>query len=307
MTRMPRVREEVKEFFGREPHTGVNPDEVVAMGAAIQAGVLQGDVKDVLLLDVTPLSLGIETLGGVFTRMIDRNTTIPTKKSQVFSTAEDNQNAVTIRVFQGEREMAADNKVLGQFDLVGIPPAPRGVPQIEVTFDIDANGIVNVVAKDKGTGKEQQIRIQASGGLADADIEKMVKEAEQFAEEDKKRRGAAEAKNNAESLIHSTEKQLAEHGDKVSAEVKTEIETALAEAKTAVESGDADEMTAEDQCADPGGDEARPGDVRAAAGRRRSSRRPRPAQARRSRPTSSRRRKKSSTRNSPKSTNENKG
>ena len=215
MTRMPRVRERVKEFFGKEPHTGVNPDEVVAMGAAIQAGVLQGDVKDVLLLDVTPLSLGIETLGGVFTRMIDRNTTIPTKKSQVFSTAEDNQNAVTIRVFQGEREMAADNKMLGQFDLVGIPPAPRGVPQIEVTFDIDANGIVNVSAKDKGTGKEQQIRIQASGGLSDSDIEKMVREAEQFAEEDKKRRGAAEAKNNAESLIHSTEKQLAEHGDKV--------------------------------------------------------------------------------------------
>jgi molecular chaperone DnaK len=242
MTRMPRVRERVKEFFGREPHTGVNPDEVVAMGAAIQAGVLQGDVKDVLLLDVTPLSLGIETLGGVFTRMIDRNTTIPTKKSQVFSTAEDNQNAVTIRVFQGEREMAADNKMLGQFDLVGIPPAPRGVPQIEVTFDIDANGIVNVSAKDKGTGKEQQIRIQASGGLADSDIEKMVKEAEQFAEEDKKRRAAAEAKNNAESLIHSTEKQLAEHGDKVSAEVKEEIEKALAEAKTAVESGDADDM-----------------------------------------------------------------
>jgi molecular chaperone DnaK len=242
MTRMPRVREKVKEFFGREPHTGVNPDEVVAMGAAIQAGVLQGDVKDVLLLDVTPLSLGIETLGGVFTRMIDRNTTIPTKKSQVFSTAEDNQNAVTIRVFQGEREMAADNKVLGQFDLVGIPPAPRGVPQIEVTFDIDANGIVNVSAKDKGTGKEQQIRIQASGGLADSDIEKMVREAEQFAEEDKKRRGAAEAKNNAESLIHSTEKQLAEHGDKVSADIKSEIEKALAEAKAAVESGDSDEM-----------------------------------------------------------------
>jgi len=214
----------------------------VAMGAAIQAGVLQGDVKDVLLLDVTPLSLGIETLGGVFTRMIDRNTTIPTKKSQVFSTAEDNQNAVTIRVFQGEREMAADNKVLGQFDLVGIPPAPRGVPQIEVTFDIDANGIVNVSAKDKGTGKEQQIRIQASGGLADSDIERMVKEAEQFAEDDKKRRSAAEAKNNAESLIHSTEKQLAEHGDKVSAEVKEEIEKALAEAKTAVESGDSDDM-----------------------------------------------------------------
>ncbi|MDQ3246689.1 MAG: molecular chaperone DnaK [Pseudomonadota bacterium] len=243
MTRMPRVREVVKEFFGKEPHTGVNPDEVVAMGAAIQAGVLQGDVKDVLLLDVTPLSLGIETLGGVFTRMIDRNTTIPTKKSQVFSTADDNQNAVTIRVFQGEREMAADNKVLGQFDLVGIPPAPRGVPQIEVTFDIDANGIVNVSAKDKGTGKEQQIRIQASGGLQDADIEKMVQEAEQFAEEDKKRRAAAEAKNQAESLIHSTESQLREHGDKVSADVKSEIETAVAEAKTAVEGGDPDTMT----------------------------------------------------------------
>src|SRR5690242_17457343 len=242
MTRMPKVQDVVKQLFGKEPHKGVNPDEVVAVGAAIQAGVLQGDVKDVLLLDVTPLSLGIETLGGVFTRIIDRNTTIPTKKSQVFSTAEDNQTAVTIRVFQGEREMASDNKLLGQFDLVGIPPAPRGVPQVEVTFDIDANGIVNVSAKDKGTGKEQQIRIQASGGLADSDIEKMVKEAEQFAEEDKKRRAAAEAKNNAESLIHSTEKQLAEHGDKVSADIKSEIEKALAEAKAAVEGGDPDDM-----------------------------------------------------------------
>ena len=272
MTRMPRVREVVKDFFGKEPHTGVNPDEVVAMGAAIQAGVLQGDVKDVLLLDVTPLSLGIETLGGVFTRMIDRNTTIPTKKSQVFSTADDNQNAVTIRVFQGEREMAADNKVLGQFDLVGIPPAPRGVPQIEVTFDIDANGIVNVSAKDKGTGKEQQIRIQASGGLKDEDIDKMVKEAEQFAEEDKKRRAEAEASNNADSLIHSTERQLAEHGDKVTAEVKTEIETAIAEAKTAVESGDPEAMTAKTNALTAGGDEAWPGDLRAAAGRCRSRR-----------------------------------
>ncbi len=242
MTRMPRVREVVKEFFGKEPHTGVNPDEVVAMGAAIQAGVLQGDVKDVLLLDVTPLSLGIETLGGVFTRMIDRNTTIPTKKSQTYSTADDNQQAVTIRVFQGEREMAADNKLLGQFDLVGIPAAPRGVPQIEVTFDIDANGIVNVSAKDKGTGKEQVIRIQASGGLSDADIDQMVKDAERFAEEDKKRREAAEAKNNAESLLHSTEKQLEEHGDKVDATVKGEIETAIAELKTAIEGNEPDAM-----------------------------------------------------------------
>ncbi len=243
MTRMPRVREVVKSFFGKEPHTGVNPDEVVAMGAAIQAGVLQGDVKDVLLLDVTPLSLGIETLGGVFTRMIDRNTTIPSKKSQTYSTADDNQNAVTIRVFQGEREMAADNKLLGQFDLIGIPPAPRGVPQIEVTFDIDANGIVNVHAKDKGTGKEQQIKIQASGGLSEADIDQMVRDAEQFAEEDKKRRADAEAKNNAESLIHSTERQLQEHGDKVGADLKAEIEAAIAEAKSAVEGGDAAAMT----------------------------------------------------------------
>ncbi|QAY75488.1 molecular chaperone DnaK [Sphingosinicella sp. BN140058] len=247
MTRMPRVRDVVKEFFGKEPHTGVNPDEVVAMGAAIQAGVLQGDVKDVLLLDVTPLSLGIETLGGVFTRMIDRNTTIPTKKSQTYSTAEDNQNAVTIRVFQGEREMAADNKMLGQFDLVGIPPAPRGVPQIEVTFDIDANGIVNVSAKDRGTGKEQQIRIQASGGLNDSDIEKMVQEAERFAEEDKKRRAAAESRNKADSLVHSTEQQLREHGDKIDASLKSEIEAAVAETKTAIEGGDAEQMEQKSQ------------------------------------------------------------
>ncbi|MEY2942931.1 MAG: molecular chaperone DnaK [Pseudomonadota bacterium] len=247
MTRMPKVRDAVKEFFGKEPHTGVNPDEVVAMGAAIQAGVLQGDVKDVLLLDVTPLSLGIETLGGVFTRMIDRNTTIPTKKSQVFSTAEDNQQAVTIRVFQGEREMAADNKVLGQFDLIGLPPARRGVPQIEVTFDIDANGIVNVSAKDKGTGKEQQIRIQASGGLNDADIDQMVKDAEKFADEDKKRREAAEARNNADSLVHATERQLEENGDKVDAALKGEIEEAISEAKTAIESGDVEAMNAKTQ------------------------------------------------------------
>jgi molecular chaperone DnaK len=247
MTRMPRVREVVKDFFGREPNVGVNPDEVVAMGAAIQAGVLQGDVKDVLLLDVTPLSLGIETLGGVFTRMIDRNTTIPTKKSQVYSTADDNQNAVTIRVFQGEREMAADNKALGNFDLVGIPPAPRGVPQIEVTFDIDANGLVSVHAKDKGTGKEQQIKIQASGGLSDADIDQMVRDAEQFAEDDKKRREAAEAKNNAESLIHTTERQLVEHADKVDADLKSEIEAAIVEAKAAVESGEPEAMTEKTQ------------------------------------------------------------
>ena len=238
MTRMPKVQEVVKQFFGKEPHKGVNPDEVVAIGAAIQAGVLQGDVKDVLLLDVTPLSLGIETLGGVFTRLIDRNTTIPTKKGQVFSTAEDSQNAVTIRVFQGEREMAADNKILGQFDLVGIPPAPRGVPQIEVTFDIDANGIVNVSAKDKGTGKEQQIRIQASGGLSEADIEKMVKDAEAHASEDKERRALVEAKNQGEALVHSSEKSLKDYGDKVSAADKTAIETALAELKTAVEGAD---------------------------------------------------------------------
>ncbi|TIX50078.1 molecular chaperone DnaK [Alteraurantiacibacter aquimixticola] len=247
MTRMPKVREVVEKFFEAKPHTGVNPDEVVAMGAAIQAGVLQGDVKDVLLLDVTPLSLGIETLGGVFTRMIDRNTTIPTKKTQTYSTAEDNQNAVTIKVFQGEREMAADNKLLGNFDLVGIPPAPRGVPQIEVTFDIDANGIVSVAAKDKGTGKEQTIKIQASGGLSDSDIDQMVQDAEKFAEEDKKRRASAEARNQADSLVHTTEKQLEENGDKVDADTKAAVEAALAEAKTALEGDDVDAINAKAQ------------------------------------------------------------
>src|SRR3981189_240175 len=244
MTRMPKVQEIVKTYFGREPHQGVNPDEVVAVGAAHQAGVLQGDVKDVLLLDVTPLSLGIETLGGVFTRLIERNTTIPAKKSQVFSTAEDNQTAVTIRVFQGEREMAADNKLLGQFDLVGIPPAPRGVPQIEVTFDIDANGIVNVSAKDKGTGKEQQIRIQASGGLSDADIKRMIKEAETNAGEDKKRKAQVEAKNHAEALLHSTEKALGEHGSKIGEGDRRAIENAIADLKEALKGDDADAITA---------------------------------------------------------------
>jgi len=247
MTRMPKVIEEVKQFFGREPHRGVNPDEVVAIGAAIQGGVLKGDVKDVLLLDVTPLSLGIETLGGVFTRLIDRNTTIPTKKSQVFSTAEDGQTAVTIRVFQGEREMAADNKLLGQFDLVGLPAAPRGVPQVEVTFDIDANGIVNVSAKDKATGKEQQIRIQASGGLSDTDIQKMVKDAEANAETDKKRKAMVEARNHAEGLIHSTERSLSENEGKVPASDKQAAEQAIAALKTAMAGEDTADIESKTQ------------------------------------------------------------
>jgi molecular chaperone DnaK len=238
MTRMPKVQEVVQEIFGKEPHKGVNPDEVVAIGAAIQAGVLQGDVKEVLLLDVTPLSLGIETLGGVFTRLIDRNTTVPAKKSQVFSTAEDNQNAVTIRVFQGEREMAADNKALAQFDLVGIPPAPRGMPQIEVTFDIDANGIVNVSAKDKGTGKEQRIQIQASGGLSEADIDRMVKDAEAHAADDKKRKETIEAKNHGEAFLHTTEKTVAEHGSKVSDAIRRTIENAMADLREALKGND---------------------------------------------------------------------
>src|SRR3984957_12254542 len=247
MTRMPKVVDPVKEFFGREPHKGVNPDEVVALGAAIQGGVLQGDVKDVLLLDVTPLTLGIETLGGVFTPLIERNTTIPTKKSQVFSTAEDSQNAVTIRVFQGEREMAADNKMLGQFDLVGIPPAPRGVPQVEVTFDIDANGIVSVTAKDKATGKEQQIRIQAPGGLSDADVEKMVKDAEANAAADKAKRDLVEARNQADALIYQTEKTLTELGDKAAASDKEAIEHAVAELKSALASENAEEIKTKSQ------------------------------------------------------------
>ncbi len=244
MTRMPKVAQTVKDFFGREPHKGVNPDEVVALGAAIQGGVLKGDVKDVLLLDVTPLSLGIETLGGVFTRLIDRNTTIPTRKSQVFSTAEDSQNAVTIRVFQGEREMAADNKLLGQFDLMGIPPAPRGIPQIEVTFDIDANGILHVSAKDKATGREQRITITASSGLEKDDIDRMVSDAKEHADEDKKKKESIEARNELDSMIWQTEKALGEAGDKLPEDKKTELEAAMAEAKSALETDDADKINA---------------------------------------------------------------
>ena len=287
MTRMPKVQEVVKQLFGKEPHKGVNPDEVVAIGAAIQAGVLQGDVKDVLLLDVTPLSLGIETLGGVFTRIIDRNTTIPTKKSQVFSTAEDNQNAVTIRVFQGEREMAADNKVLGQFDLMGIPPSPRGMPQIEVTFDIDANGIVNVSAKDKATGKEQQIRIQASGGLSEADIQKMVKDAEANAAEDKKRREAVDAKNHADALVHSTEKALAEHGSKVEESRAPRHRGRRQRSEGSAEGRRCRGDQGQDQHAGAGFDEARRGHVQAAGrGRCRPRMLPRMTSSTRSSPRS---------------------